>query len=126
MQFAGSADVRGRRQGLDLPRGYPGIGGVKIDRLDEVHLRPFDKGVHVGSNRRGRWIIHTKENRIEHWPRKRCEIGHQLAKLTIEIAKKQQGLFAEDREAGVVDPADAIRCLEQARHELWKLLRHSL
>src|SRR5437879_6110099 len=66
------------------------------------------------------------EDRIEHRSRELAEISHKPTEFAVEVAKKEQGLCAQNREARVVNPTDGIRRPEQPRHHWWKLLRQHL
>ena len=48
------------------------------------------------------------EDGVEHRPRELGQIGHELTEFAVEVAEKQQGLFAQNREARVVNRADGI------------------
>ena len=50
--LAGALDVRGGGQGLDLPGGGTGVGGVDEGRVQEVFRRPFDERFRVVDDRR--------------------------------------------------------------------------
>src|ERR1700751_3976741 len=51
---------------------------------------------------------------------------HQRTEFTVEVAKKEQGLFAENRKARVMNLADDVRRPKQPRHQWWKLFRQCL
>ena len=87
---------------------------------------PFDESVCVIGDRSGRRILHMLENRVEHRPCVLGQFGHELTEFAVEVAKKQQSLLAQHREARVVNRADGILRLEQPRHQWWKLLRQRL
>src|ERR1700724_2917581 len=101
MQFAAPTNVRGGCQGFYLPGGHVGVRGVKIHRTDKMRRGPFDEGAFVGGDRRGRRIVNMLEDRVKDRPCEPGEVGHELAELAIEIAKKEQSSFAQDREARV-------------------------
>src|ERR1700730_6952613 len=98
MQFAASTDVGGGRQRLDLLGGHAGVGGVKVHRTDKMRRRPFDECVYVGGDRRGRRTVNMLEDRVEHRSRELGEISHELIEFAVEVAKKEQRLFAQNRE----------------------------
>ncbi len=64
------------------------------------------------------------EDRIEDGPGSLCQLRYEQAEFTVEVAQEQQRLVAQNGEARVVDRADRILCLEQLRHQGWKLFRH--
>ncbi len=126
IQFAGAGDVRCRRQGLDLLGGHAWVRGVEIHGMKKMLCGPFDESVCVIGDRSGWRIVHMLEDGIEHWPCVLGQIGHELTEFAVEVAKKQQSLFAQHRKARVVNRADGIFRLEQPRHQRWKLLGHRL
>ena len=87
---------------------------------------PFDEGVCVFGDRSGRRIVHMLEDRIEHRSGVSGEIGHERTEFAVEVAKKQQSLVAQEREARVVNRADRVLSFEKPRHQWWKLLRQRL
>ncbi len=66
----------------------PGIGRVEIHRFEKMRLRPIGEGVYVCGDGRGWRINNMPEDRIEHRSREFREIGHEVIKLAVEIAKK--------------------------------------
>src|SRR5713101_714844 len=87
---------------------------------------PFYERVYVGGDRNRRWILHVLEDSVEHRSRELGEVGHEWTEFAVEVAKKEQGLFAENREARVMNLADSIRRPKQPRHHWWELLRQHL
>src|SRR5260221_1245666 len=119
MQFAASADVRSGRQRLDFLGRHVGVGGVKVHRVNLMRRSPFDESFRIGGDR-NRWrILYVLEDGVEHRPRERGELGRERTDFAVEIAKKQQGLFAENGEARIVKLADGIRRPKQTRHHWW-------
>ena len=122
MGSAGALDVRGGGQGLDLPGGGTGVGGVDKGGMQEVFRGPFDKRFRVtGDRRRGR-VVHMSEDGVEHRPGMPGQLEHELPELAVEVAEEEQGLLAQHREAGVMHRADG-RCPEHVGHERRQFLR---
>ena len=69
---------------------------------------PFDECVGVIGDRSGRRIVHMLEDCIEHRACVPGQFDHELTEFAVEVAKKEQSLFAQHREARVVNRADGI------------------
>src|SRR4029077_11023133 len=82
--------------------------------------------IRIGGNRNRRWISDVLEDGVEHLPRELGEMAHERAEFAVEVANKEQGPFAENREARVMKPADGIHRAKQSRHHWRKLLRQHL
>src|SRR5260221_11328157 len=95
MQFAASADVRSGRQRLDFLGRHVGVGGVKVHRVNLMRRSPFEESFRIGGDRNRGRILYALEVGVEHRPRERGEGVRERTELSVEIAKKQQGLVDE-------------------------------
>ena len=94
--------------------------------MEQMLGGPFDESGRVRRDRSGRRIVHMLEDRVEHRPGVFGQIGHELTEFAVEVAQEQQCLVAQNREARVVNRADRVLCLKEARHQWRKFFRDRL
>ena len=84
------------------------VSEIRIERLADVRLQPFDDPLRVTSHGRGRRVVHVFEDGVKHRAGMLHEPLNMRVDLTVDVRQEEQLLVSLDHETGEVHGPELV------------------
>ena len=99
------------------------VSEVRIDRLADMMLQPFDDPLRIASHGRGGRVVHVLEDGVKHRAGTLHEPLNMLVALAVDVRKEEKLLVSLDHETGEMHGTEVVLHLREIGHQRRAALR---